>query len=84
MHMKWWGWGAEDKSPNITNMPKFLPYVRQLLGCETDHHISPIAFDDIELNPIVENKLFLQRIMTHFDADQLQQDKYARLLHTYG
>ncbi len=84
MHMKWWGWGSEDKSPDTSNMPKFLPYVRQLLGCDTSYQMLPIAFDDINLNPIIENKPFLHYLTTHFDAEQLQQDKYSRLLHAYG
>ncbi len=84
MHMKWWGWGAVDKSPDVSNMPNFLPYVRQLLGCNTEHRIPPIAFDDIQLNPITDNKSFLDHLTSHLDTDQLQQDNYSRLLHAYG
>jgi alkyldihydroxyacetonephosphate synthase len=82
--MKWWGWGAENKFPDVSNMPKFLPYVKELLGCNTNNRKSPISLDEIELNPVVENKAFIEHITLNFKPHQVKQDKYSRLIRAYG
>ncbi len=83
-NMKWWGWGAEEKEANLSNMPKFLPYVEQLLGCDTTQKQAVISLDDIVLPPVIENHDFAQWIQKCFLAEQLRQDKQARLIHAYG
>ena len=57
-NMKWWGWGAEGKEANLSNMPKFLPYVEDLLGCDTTQKQAIIALDDITLPSVIENNDF--------------------------
>ncbi|MCX7119685.1 MAG: FAD-binding oxidoreductase [Legionellales bacterium] len=83
-NMKWWGWGAEGKEANLSNMPKFLPYVEDLLGCDTTQKQAIIALDDITLPSVIENNDFVQWMQKTFSIDQLQQDKKARLIHSYG
>ena len=83
-NMKWWGWGAEGKEANLSNMPKFLPYVEDLLGCDTTQKQAIIALDDITLPSVIENNDFVQWMQKTFSTDQLQQDKKARLIHSYG
>ena len=60
-NMKWWGWGAEGKEANLSNMPKFLPYVEDLLGCDTTQKQAIIALDDITLPSVIENNDFFQQ-----------------------
>ena len=84
MQMKWWGWGAEDRAPDVGNMPKFIPYVRQLLGCDTNLRKPIISFNDICMPPLIKNASFMQQMQRHFKDDQIRDDKQTRLLHTYG
>jgi alkyldihydroxyacetonephosphate synthase len=84
MQMKWWGWGAVDKEPSVEHMPKFLPYVRQLLGCDTNVKKPIINFNAIDLGPAVDNAAFMQQIKLYFRPESIKQDKLARILHAFG
>ena len=44
MIMKWWGLGAENKQADLVKMPKFLPYLERIIGCNVAEKYSPIAF----------------------------------------
>ena len=83
-NMKWWGWGSEEKEANLSNMPKFLPYVERLLGCDTKKKQPVISLDEINLPPIIENKAFVQWLQKTFSTNQLRHDKHSRLIHAYG
>ncbi|WP_244897052.1 hypothetical protein [Candidatus Coxiella mudrowiae] len=42
--MKWWGLGVENKQADLVKMPKFLPYLEHIIGCNVSEKYSPIAF----------------------------------------
>ncbi|ABX78449.1 FAD-binding oxidoreductase [Coxiella burnetii] len=84
MVMKWWGWGAPDKQPDIHRMPKFLPYVEKILGCNIAQQDLPIEFEKIQLPSPIHCQAFLQQLECDFRSDQISQDKLERLRHTYG
>lgn len=82
--MKWWGWGAEDKQPNIDNMPKFLPFLSKTVGCDASVTQTPIDFEAIQLPDAIIHDVFVQKVQEFFQANQIKQDKLTRLQHAYG
>lgn len=47
MIMKWFGLVAENKQADLVKMPKFLPYLECIIGCNVAEKYSPIAFKKI-------------------------------------
>lgn len=84
MTMKWWGWGDQNKIADISQMPDFLPYLKQLLGCDNSRKSLPVAFDEIHLAPANINWSFLEAVSHIISKSQMYQDKLSRLTHAYG
>lgn len=84
MIMKWWGWGAEDKQADLSQMPALLPYIEKMIGCDVTQKESLIPFEKIQLSPPKIHEDFLRSLMFVFKSDQIEQSKLDRLRHAYG
>ncbi len=67
--------GAPDKQPDIHRMPKFLPYVEKILGCNIAQQDLPIEFEKIQLPSPIRCQAFLQQLERDFRSDQISQKK---------
>lgn len=85
-HMKWWGWGAEDKRFDIKDRPYLWPHVTNLVGLEQNTSIltPSLPLEAITLPKPKLDQPFVEKLLGFLKQDQLQLDSYSRLIHSYG
>lgn len=84
MDKKWWGWGIEGKSYDLTNKPDFYPFLEKELGDKLNLEIKPVPFEEIKLPEIrIENEL-IEKLALIVGENNISTGKFERLMHTYG
>lgn len=84
-HMKWWGWGDEDRAFNTSAHPGFWPYAKRVLGIEGDDfrartwNLKTVQLPD----PRVDER-FVTRLRTFLSPTQISEDSEERVIHAYG
>ncbi len=84
--MKWWGWGEPVKIFDIKNKPALWPYMVKVSGIDGDinNTVPPINLDNIVLRAPRVNEDFLAAIKKILKPEQIKDDSYERLIHSYG
>lgn len=86
MKMKWWGWGDPKKTFDIYDKPELWPYVVKKTGIKNDINATKTAvkLEDIVLAEPHLNDSFLIVLKQILKDEQIKNDFYERLIHTYG
>lgn len=84
--MKWWGWGELTKIFDIQNKPELWPYIVKISGINNDINqtVSPVNLDTIALKASRKNEDFLRNLKKFLKVEQIKDDSYERLIHSYG
>lgn len=83
-HMKWWGWGDEDKLFDIESKPALWPYIKQAVNLNDEvSDTPPVNINNIALPPARIQNEFLAALHSIPDLI-IQMDDQQRLLHAYG
>lgn len=82
--MKWCGWGSEDKEYQVSSKPALFPFMQKFLGVSQVDFIGRPDRSQVVMPKPIMNHEFLQAVRRKLDADQVECDEEARLLHTYG
>lgn len=85
-HIKWWGWGDETTSFDISTRPKLWRYIENAAGMSLNaSENTPIhSLSDIQLPPQTIHRNFINDIQVAIKDEQIKLDDYERLLHAYG
>jgi len=83
--MKWWGWGDEDRSFDISDKPDLWPFLRSILELTEDPPLTPpVKIETIELPPRRTNQAFLDAMASTFPGSRIRSDRNDRLVHSCG
>jgi alkyldihydroxyacetonephosphate synthase len=84
-HMKWWGWGNEDKEFNACAHPGFWPYAKAVLEIERDD-FRPREWnlEAVELPESRADERFLKRLRSFLSPSQITDQPKDRVIHAYG
>ncbi len=84
-HMKWWGWGVEGSSFEISGKPGLFPYLKRELGV-TDEQVTtpPVPLADVRMPERKLNGPFEAALEKVLRADQIRNDRHERLIHAFG
>ncbi len=84
--MKWCGWGDSDKTFDISNKPTLWRYLVKATGIADDinRKVPTIPLENITLSEPQLNEAFLAELNHVLQPEQIKQDHYERLIHTYG
>lgn len=84
--MKWWGWGDSEKIFDIKKKPLLWPFIVNNSGINPDINqvIAPIPLDKMVLPAPHLNEEFIATLQNFLQPEQIKQDFYERLIHTYG
>lgn len=82
--MKWWGWGDYRLTFPMDEKPDLWPWIKGMLGIQTERNDLPVGRSQITLPPPNRNEAFLKDLETHFQPHQVLFDETERLLHAYG
>ena len=84
-HMKWWGWGDPEFTFDASDRPDIWPFMTKKMGIDQSvPQKQPVEFDSIQLPTANINEDFLQTLKNHLSGEQIQLDKYERVVHAYG
>lgn len=83
-HMKWWGWGEEGVSFDLSDRPGVWPYLAGQLGITEPEMTPPVTFESIQLPAMKRHEPFLADIRRALKPDQFRDDKMERLVHSAG
>jgi len=84
-HMKWWGWGDESVSFNPEKHPGAWPYARERLGIrEEARDPGTPELESVLLPEQRTHSLFLAKVRSVLNPDQICGNRYERVVHAYG
>jgi alkyldihydroxyacetonephosphate synthase len=83
-HMKWWGWGEQGVSFDLSDRPGVWPFLAAQLGITEPEMTPPVRFEDIHLPAQKRHEPFLADLLRALRPDQLRDDKMERLVHAAG
>jgi len=84
MRSKWWGWGAEEKSYDLSRKPYFWPYLDNRLGIADAPFLFPPSMEKINLPPARLAVNTLDQLKSRLPSGQVFMDRESKLTHTYG
>ena len=84
--MKWWGWGNENESFDVTNRPLFNDYVGKHLGLDVSEIdvIAPVDLESIVLKEANVSEDFLRCLEDNLAMHKFSMDRKDRIIHSYG
>jgi alkyldihydroxyacetonephosphate synthase len=84
-HMKWWGWGNEDKDFDAHGHPGFWPYAKEVLEIEREDFAEhDWNLENVELpEPCVDDR-FLAKLRSFLNPSQISDGVKDRVVHAYG
>jgi alkyldihydroxyacetonephosphate synthase len=94
--VKWNGWGEKGVYYGINNkgnvehsrtgveLPKIIPFAKEIMGIEELEHTPSIELEDIQIPEPRENAGFIKSLNTFLSPSQISFDKEQRICHTYG
>ena len=82
---KWWGWGDEGLAYKYEDKPKFVPFVKKMVGVDITRSVTPIpSFSTLD----VPASQLTDELHARFDeilgAGFVQTDDETRVVHAYG
>lgn len=84
-HMKWWGWGKENKSFSTTERPFFEDFIKDVMKLPVlPTPQTALHFDEVQLPPIAMPIEKVEALKSLFKPDQILTSKIERLIHSYG
>ncbi|GBD92686.1 putative FAD-linked oxidoreductase [bacterium BMS3Abin05] len=84
MRSKWWGWGAPEKSYDLSRKPYFWPYLNNRLDIPENPFLFPPSMEKIDLPPTYLPVNTLNRLKSRLPPGQIFTDRESKLTHTYG
>ncbi len=84
MTMKWWGWGAPDKTYALDARPKAWPWLKAKLGVTEEVHRPPVDSGAIQLPPARLAVPALEALAGAVGEVNVTTQAGARLTHAYG
>jgi len=85
IHMKWYGWGDNEKTFVMDDKPELWPYIKKITGLKDSSPFTPpIQLSDVEVPPANLDPEAFSAIKASLQAHQLKCDDYDRLIHCYG
>lgn len=81
--MRWYGWGREDKSFDLSRRPAFWPYLVDRLGLDVNTKTTPVSINFIRLPPADISGLARQ-FESILGTGGVRDDDYARIVHSMG
>ena len=82
--MKWWGWGAADRSFDLMARPLLRPWLESNFDFDLDESTPPSDRDDIRLDVPLDTDDFIATLGDALRPDQFATDDDERLLHAFG
>jgi alkyldihydroxyacetonephosphate synthase len=84
-HMKWWGWGNEDKHFDAHVHPGFWPYAKEVLEIERDEFAErDWNLEKLALPEACVDERFLAKLRSFLKPDQISGGDKDRVVHAYG
>ena len=80
-HMKFWGWGSEDKQFDSTHRPYFDLFIKELFG---QRDLSQSSYKDIKSITLPESKITNFSQLKLNPESLVTNDHHERILHCYG
>jgi alkyldihydroxyacetonephosphate synthase len=84
-HMKWWGWGNEDKEFNAQAHPGFWPYAKEVLEIEgNDFSRREWKIEALEIPEPCIDERFVAKLRSFLEPSQISDRPKERVIHAYG
>ena len=84
-HMKWWGWGREDKYFEEAERPSFKSFVQENLNiAKMTHEGVSAGVEEPALNAPRLTEKHIREISGFIPASRISIDDHERLVHSYG
>lgn len=84
MTMKWWGWGAPEKSFALDARPNAWPWIKAKLGVTDEVHRPPVDAATIQLPAVRLDQAALEALATAVGEVNVTTNASDRLAHAYG
>lgn len=82
---KWWGWGEESLAYRYEDKPKFVPFVKKMVGVDITRPVKPIPpFSSLEVPESQLSDELRNRFEEILGAAYVQTDDETRVVHAYG
>ncbi len=94
--LKWNGWGEKgvqyelNQNGNVEHsrtgieLPKIIPFAKDIFGLDDLENTPSVELDDIELAEPRSNEGFVSLLKSFLSASQISFDKEQRICHAYG
>jgi alkyldihydroxyacetonephosphate synthase len=83
-NLRWWGWGALDRSYDLSHRPNFWPLVKERLGVSGEVICPPVELEAIVLPAPRLSPRDLSDLRRIFGDDGVRVDRLSLVLHAYG
>lgn len=82
---KWWGWGEESLAYRYEDKPKFVPFVKKMVGVDITRTVQPIPpFSSLDVPASQLTDALRERFVEILGDGFVQTDDETRVVHAYG
>ncbi len=81
---KWWGWGLESKSFDLSHRPDFLPFLETELSVSIRQHKPAVSLKEIKLPPIKISEEIIKEFEEIVGRENVSSNDLDRITHAFG
>lgn len=82
---KWWGWGEDGLGYHYEDKPKFVPFVKKMVGIDITQTVpSEPSFDALDVPPSQLTESLATSLVDILGEDYVQTDDKTRVVHAFG